>query len=56
MTGKYRIVFAIWFVTVVNYMERVVMGFAGPSVMQTLHIDPATFGVVLSSFAVGYLL
>ncbi len=56
MTGKYRIVFAIWFMTIVNYMERVIMGFAGPSVMQTLHIDPATFGVVLSSFAVGYLL
>ena len=25
MTGKYQIIFAVWFMTVVNYMERVVM-------------------------------
>lgn len=56
MTGKYQIIFAVWFMTVVNYMERVVMGFAGPSMMQSLHIEPKVFGAILSSFAFGYFL
>ena len=56
MSWKYGMIFAVWFTQVVNYMERVVMGFAGPSMMQTLHIEPKVFGAVLSSFAFGYFL
>ena len=44
MAGKYQIIFAVWFMSVVNYMERVVMGFAGPSMMQSLHIEPKEIG------------
>ena len=54
MRGKYQIVVAVWLLQVVNYIDRVVIGFAGPSMMQSLHIEPKTFGVLLSSFAVGY--
>ncbi len=54
MRGKYQIVVAIWLLQVVNYLDRVVIGFAGPSMMQSLQIEPKTFGVLLSSFAVGY--
>ncbi|SJZ38219.1 Sugar phosphate permease [Enhydrobacter aerosaccus] len=56
MAGRYHVVFAVWLLTVVNYMERVVIGFAGPSIMHSLHIEPKTFGIVLSSFALGYFL
>src|SRR5581483_9432794 len=56
MHGKLKIVFAIWLLQAVNYIDRVVMGFAGPSMMQSLGIEPKTFGVILSSFAVGYFL
>jgi sugar phosphate permease len=56
MHGKLKIVFAIWLLQVVNYIDRVVMGFAGPSMMQSLGIEPKTFGVILSSFAFGYFL
>jgi sugar phosphate permease len=56
MSLKYGIIFAVWFTQVANYMERVVMGFAGPSMMQTLHIEPKVFGTILSSFAFGYFL
>lgn len=56
MARRYHVVFAVWLLTVVNYMERVVMGFAGPSIMRSLHIEPRTFGIVLSSFALGYFL
>jgi sugar phosphate permease len=56
MAVRYRVVLAVWLLTVVNYMERVVMGFAGPSVMKSLAIEPKTFGIILSSFALGYFL
>ncbi len=56
MAVRYRVVLAVWLLTVVNYMERVVMGFAGPSVMRSLAIEPKTFGIILSSFALGYFL
>ena len=56
MAGKYKIIFAVWFMSVVNYAERVVIGFTGPSMMQSLHIQPKEFGLLLSSFAFGYFL
>ena len=56
MRGKLSIIFAVWLLQVVNYMDRVVIGFAGPSMMKSLAIDPKTFGLILSSFAFGYFL
>lgn len=56
MSGKYQIIFAIWLLQLVNYIERVVMGFAAPTMMKSLGIDTTQMGVVMSSFAVGYLL
>jgi MFS family permease len=54
--SKFGIVGALWFLTLVNYFDRVAMSFAGPSIMKSLHMSPADFGIVLSSFSVGYLL
>ncbi len=56
MRGKLSVIFAVWLLQVVNYMDRVVVGFAGPSMMKSLAIEPKTFGIVLSSFAFGYFL
>ncbi len=56
MRGKHTILVAIWLMQFVNYVDRVVVGFAGPSMMRGLGIDTATFGIVLSSFALGYFL
>lgn len=56
MSTKVRIVSAIWFLALVNYLDRVAISFAGPSIMGTLAMTPATFGVVLSSFGIGYIL
>lgn len=53
---KIGIIAALWFLNLVNYLDRVAMGFAGPFIMKTLHMTPAEFGIVLSSFSVGYLL
>lgn len=56
MSTKVRVVLAVWFLALVNYLDRVAISFAGPSIMSTLEMTPATFGVVLSSFGIGYIL
>jgi len=56
MRRNFSILVAIWLLQFVNYVDRVVVGFAGPSMMKSLDIDTATFGIVLSSFAFGYFL
>ena len=56
MESKTRVIAAVWFFQVANYLDRVVVSFAGPSIMKSLSLDPASFGAVLSSFGVGYFL
>mgnify|MGYP000377337512 CR=1 FL=1 len=56
MNTKVRIVVALWFLSLVNYLDRVAISFAGPSIMSSLAISPADFGIVLSSFGIGYAL
>ena len=56
MRGNFSVLGAIWLLQFVNYVDRVVVGFAGPSMMKSLGIDTGTFGIVLSSFAFGYFL
>jgi MFS family permease len=50
------VVSALWFLFLVNYLDRVALSFAGPSIMKSLHMTPTDFGVVLGSFGIGYLL
>ncbi|WP_377810170.1 MFS transporter [Azospirillum sp. A29] len=56
MSGNAKLLIAIWVMQFVNYADRVVVSFAGPSMMKSLSIDTDTFGIVLSSFSLGYLL
>ena len=56
MDTKTKVVVAVWFFQVANYLDRVAMSFAGPSMMKSLSMDPGTFGIVLSSFGIGYFL
>jgi sugar phosphate permease len=51
-----RVILALWVLGLFNYLDRVVISFAGPSIMASLSMSPAAFGLVLSSFSVGYLL
>jgi len=45
---------AIWIIQLVNYMDRVNISIAAPTMMKDLAIDPISFGFVLSAFALGY--
>jgi len=56
MGPKAKLIAALWFFQVANYLDRVVMNFAAPAMMKSLSLSPAAFGVVLSSFSVGYFL
>ena len=56
MNKKAGIVSALWFMILVNYLDRVAMSFAGPAIMKSMSLTPAEFGIVLSSFGVGYCL
>lgn len=51
---QYWLIAAVWYYSVVNYLDRVALSFAAPSIMKSLAIDPAMFGSILASFAVGY--
>ncbi len=53
---RYRILFVLWLFQVVNYIDRTTMSFAGPGIVKSLHLKPQDFGVILSSFALGYFL
>ncbi len=56
MKLQIRVLGALWLFQVVNYLDRVVISFAGPSIMKSLAVGPSQFGIVLSSFALGYFL
>jgi sugar phosphate permease len=56
MRSRYQVVAALWFLQIANYLDRTVISFAGPSMMKSLSIAPSTFGIILTSFAVGYVI
>ena len=56
MTTKSKVLAALWLFQVVNYLDRVAISFAGPSIMKSLSLGPQQFGIVLGSFSVGYFL
>ena len=56
MSLNARITVGLFLTFMVNYAERVAISFAGPSIMTSLSLTPAQFGIVISSFGVGYML
>jgi sugar phosphate permease len=51
---KQRIVFWIWLMMAVAYLDRVNITIAGPTISQALHLSPSQFGIVLAAFTFGY--
>jgi MFS transporter, ACS family, D-galactonate transporter len=52
--GGYKIVFILWLLQFVNYIDRTSIALAGPSMMKGLHLGSASFGIVLAAFTLGY--
>ncbi|POB09859.1 MFS transporter [Sulfobacillus sp. hq2] len=53
---KWTMLTLIWLMMFVAYLDRINISVAGPTIMHSLHMSPAVFGVVLSSFTFGYAL
>lgn len=51
---KWRALSLIWLLQFVNYLDRINISIAAPSMMQDLHITPSLFGLVLAAFTFGY--
>jgi len=56
MSLRYQLLVMTWLLQFVNYLDRVSISVAGPTMMHTLHLDPEQFGVLLAAFAFGYAL
>jgi MFS family permease len=54
MSSRYKLLGLIWLLQFVNYLDRVNISVAAPSMMKSLAIDPGLFGFVLSAFTIGY--
>lgn len=56
MQRKRSLLFWIWLMMAVAYLDRVNITIAGPTISTALHLSPRAFGLVLSSFTLGYAL
>lgn len=56
MRRQRLILVSLWLLLLANYLDRMAISFAGPAIMKSLSMNPRDFGVVLSSFGVGFLL
>ena len=54
MNPKYKYLALIWLMQFVNYMDRIAIAVAGPTMMANLKIDAGSFGLVLAAFTLGY--
>ncbi len=54
LSSKWPILFLIWLMMLVAYVDRIDMAVAGPSVTAALHLSKAQFGWVLAAFTFGY--
>ena len=54
MNKKFGILATLWLVQFVNYLDRVNIAIAGPSIMKSLSLDLHSFGFALAAFTFGY--
>jgi sugar phosphate permease len=54
MDIKYRVLGLIWLMQLVNYLDRINISIAAPTMMKDLSINPGSFGFVLAAFTLGY--
>jgi ACS family hexuronate transporter-like MFS transporter len=56
MPLRYKILGVLWFFQITLNFDRIAVSFAGPSILKSLAMGPESLGVILSGFAVGYML
>ncbi|MFM0205394.1 MFS transporter [Paraburkholderia fungorum] len=53
-SDKYKVLLMIWMLQFVNYLDRINLSIAAPTMRKELSIRAALFGVVLAAFSLGY--
>ncbi|PLZ04324.1 hypothetical protein CY652_01225 [Burkholderia sp. WAC0059] len=56
LADKYKVLLMIWLLQFVNYLDRINLSLAAPTMMKALSIRPDRFGFVLAAFTAGYAL
>jgi sugar phosphate permease len=56
LIDKYKVLLLIWFLQFVNYLDRINLSIAAPTMMKHLSISPDLFGLILAAFTFGYAL
>lgn len=54
--GRWLVVFLLFVATTINYMDRAILGVAGPSMMEDLSLTAVEFGILGSAFFWSYAL
>jgi D-galactonate transporter len=54
--GRWLVVVLLFFATTINYMDRSILGIAGPSMMKDLSLSKVEFGILGSAFFWSYAL
>ena len=54
MDVKYRVLGLLFVMQLVNYLDRVNLSVAAPTMMRELHLSPGKFGFILAAFTLGY--
>ncbi|MFP3559359.1 MFS transporter [Paraburkholderia sp. SIMBA_049] len=52
--GKYKVLLMIWLLQFVNYLDRINLSIAAPTMMRGLKLNPNVFGFILAAFTFGY--
>lgn len=56
MSLRYKLLMLTWLLQFVNYLDRVSISVAAPSMMKALNLDAAQIGIIFAAFALGYAL
>ncbi len=54
MRDKYKVLLMVWLLQFVNYLDRINLSIAAPTMMKELSLKPNLFGFVLAAFTFGY--
>ena len=56
MKYRHRALFLLVMLSMITYIDRVCIGFAGPRMQDDLGLTPEQYGLVLSAFALAYMI
>ncbi|RIV24149.1 MFS transporter [Alicyclobacillaceae bacterium I2511] len=53
---RWTVIALLFFITVVNYIDRSAISYAVPDISKLFHLNPAEIGMILGAFGIGYMI